>query len=238
MTLTIEERFQQTWDETLSSELGNDRSGDYQPEQFYRSGRQSKDFPNKEDPSWWAARGPGFVKSWVKWRDGSGLKIWTTPDGEPAIELDATCNRGSLKIVQVIDRVMEDADGILYVVDLKSGSSTPAWPRQLAMNNLGLQHKYGVEAKYGGFWSARKGGIDPSWSDLRIYTPDWLWEQVGRAREIRDQGLFVAQPTMLCKSACSVAPYCIAVGGALSLSLTCNSDTTNQVTSTTGESNR
>lgn len=228
VTDRIEMLWTETWDATLTQELELERSGDYQPHEFYTSGRASKDFPNKEDPSWWRAKGPGFVKSWVKWRDNSGLKIWTTPDGEPAIELDASCSNGDLEIVQIIDRVMVDEWDNLYIVDLKSGSSTPAWPRQLAMNNLGILEKYGYYAKYGGFWSARKGGIDPAWSDLRIYTPEWLWEQVRRAREIRDRGLFVAQPTNLCKSACSVSKYCVAVGGPLSLSLTCNSDTRTQ----------
>ena len=215
--MTIESRFQELWNETLQHELEDERSGDYQPEQFYRSGRASKEFPDKEDPSWWAKKGPEFVGMWETWRDASGLDIWTTPDGEPAIEIKVEAQRGTEKVLCYIDRVMVDEHDRLYIVDLKTGSQTPAWPRQLALNNLGLLHTFGVWATYGGFWSGRKGGIDPDWSDLRIYTEEWLWEQVRVAREIRDQQLFAAQPGNLCKSACGVAPYCKAVGGPLSL---------------------
>lgn len=211
----IHELWQEVWDETVQAELEHERSAGWAPEQFYTSGRASKDFPHKEDPRWWASKGPGFVKSWVAWRNACGLDIWTTPTGEPAIELPVVANQGDLEVLSVIDRVMVDKDGNLYVIDLKSGSMSPAWPRQLALNNLGLNQQFGVRARYGGFWSARKGGVDPMF-DLRIYDEDWMWEQVRMAREIRDQQLYVAQPTNLCNSSCSVRDYCKAVGGSLS----------------------
>lgn len=231
-------RFQELWDEQVQSELENERSGDYQPEQFYTSGRASKEFPDKENPAWWAKKGPEFVDMWGAWRDASGLDIWTTPDihapecsgspcegragcypSTPAIEIEVRAKRGTEELLCYIDRVMVDEYDRLYIVDLKSGSMTDAWPRQLALNNLGLLHTFGVWATYGGYWKARKGGIDPDWFDLRIYTEEWLFEQVRVAREIRDQQLFAAQPGNLCKSACGVAPYCKAVGGPLSVLL-------------------
>lgn len=205
------------WDETLTQELENERRGHYEPEQFYTSGRTSKEFPNKEDKSWWTKKGPDFVKSWVNWRNASELKIWTAPDGRPGIELEVWARQGNLEIQSHIDRVMEDAAGNLYIIDLKSGSQTPAWPQQLALNNLGLLCEYGgLQASYGGFWSARKGALDPGWFDLRVYTPEWLFDQARMAREIRDRQLFVAHPTMLCKTACGVRDFCVAVAGPLS----------------------
>lgn len=205
------------WDRQLKTELADERSGEYQPEDFYTSGRVSKEWPNKEDPSWWAKKGPGFVKSWITYRDNCGMDIWVTPTGEPAIELPVPANRGDLELVQVIDRVFIDQEGDLRILDLKSGSQSPAWPRQLALNNLGLDQQFGVKARWGGFWSARKGAVE--WEDLRIYDDDWMWEQVRMAREIRDQQLFLAQPTNLCKSACGVRPYCKAMAGPLSLTV-------------------
>lgn len=223
----IEDRWSELWDAQLQSELEDIRSGEYKPDQYYTSGRKSKDYPNKEDPDWWADKGPGFVRSWTNWRDASGLDIWTTPDGEPAIEIAVTAKRGELEVLSVIDRVMVDQNDRLYVLDLKSGSTTDAWPRQLALNNLGLLHTYGAWATWGGFWKARAGGIEPpDWFDLRIYEEDWLWEQVRVAKAIRDQQLFAAQPGFLCKSACGVAPYCRAVGGPLSISIGYNATLT------------
>lgn len=221
----IEQRFKELWDDTIDSELTNDRSGDYGPDDFYVSGRKSKEWPEKENPFWWQAKGPGFVKSWVVWRDNCGLDIWTTPQGEPAIELKVEAERDGIKILCFIDRVMVDPNGVLYIVDLKTGSQTPSWPQQLAFNNLALFQTTGYRAQYGGFWNARKGGIvgnvdtGDGFADLRIYTDEWLWDQATKAKAIRDQQLFVAQPTNLCKSACGVQPYCLPMGGPLSITL-------------------
>lgn len=215
--MNVEQRWAELWDAQLAAELENERSGDYQPDQFYRSGRASKEFPNKEDKSWWFSKGPGFVKSWATWRDACGLDIWETPDGEPGIELEVRAKLGDLQVLCYIDRVMVDQYDRLYIVDLKSGSSTDAWPRQLALNNLGLLDTFGVWAQFGGYWKARSGTIAPDWFDLRIYDPGWLWEQVRVAKAIRDQQLFAAQPNNLCGSACGVKDYCKAVAGPLSL---------------------
>lgn len=232
--MNIEQRFKEMWDAQLQAELDDERSGDYQPDQFYVSGRSSKEWPQKENEFWWMSKGPGFVKSWETWRDNSGLDIWTTPDGEPAIEIEVRAKRGKEEVLCYIDRVMVDEHDRLYVVDLKSGSRTDAWPRQLALNNLGLLHTFGVWATFGGFWSARKGSISPDWFDLRIYSEEWLWEQVRVAREIRDQQLFAAQPNNLCASACGVAPYCRAVGGPLSISIGYNATLTHNTEGITG----
>lgn len=213
--------WQETWDSVLERELEHERSGDYQPHEFYTSGRKSAKFPDKENPAWWAENGPKFVASWVNWRDNCGLDILEVTDQEtgeliPAIELPVQAERPQPygKMICVIDRVFTDGED-LYIVDIKSGSMTPAWPRQLALNNLALYETYGLRARYGGFWSSRKGGLE--WSDLRIYDDDWLWEQIRMARAIRDQQLFLAQPTNLCNSSCSVKEFCKAVGGPLSV---------------------
>ena len=205
MTDNYEVLFRQVWDEQVHETKEDKRNRGYKPERWYTSGRSSKAHPNKEDESWWFEKGPGFIKSWVNWRNASGLTFWTAPDEEPGIELPVEATRkDGLKVLSVIDRVMENADGELFIVDLKSGSQTPAWPRQLALNNLGLYYTYGVWAEKGGFWNARKGGV-ATWYDLSVYTEDWLWGQIWRAREIRDLGLFVAQPGNLCNSACGCA---------------------------------
>lgn len=213
----IKTRFAEIWEAQVQEELADERSQGYDdPSEWYVSGRSSKAYPGKEDKSWWFDRGPEFVASWVQWRDASPLEIWTTPDGKPGIEVETYATRGTLALKSAIDRVMVNEEGDLFIIDIKSGSQTPAWPRQMALNNLGLEAEYGVRARYAGFWNARKGTVDP-WYDLRIYDADWLWRQVEIAREIRDRGLFAAQPTNLCNSACGVARYCRAVGGPLSL---------------------
>lgn len=205
------------WDESLTDTAERQPSFEY--DEYYRSGRASKDWPNKETPEWWAVNGPKFVKSWQQWRQHCGLKIWEFPNEEtgelaPAIEIPTWAENGDLLLHSILDRVFVDDSGDdLYIVDIKTGSFTPPWPLQLILNNLSLYQTYGVRARYGGFWKARKGGIEPRWFDLSIYPDDVVWDWVGRAKEIRDRQLFIPSPNNLCNSACGVRQHCVAMGG-------------------------
>lgn len=210
--------WQEIWDEAAAEAA--QRAPEFPTEDYYKSGRASKAWPNKEDRGWWTENGPKFVKLWEIWRDNCGLELVELPEigtGQliPGIEIegwaegpDGTC------VKSVTDRVMTDGSE-LYIVDLKTGRMTQPWPLQLALCNLCLDQTYGVRAKFGGYWSARKGGIDPDWHDLSRFTDEWLWEQVWKAREIRDRQLFIPSPNMLCKSACGVQRHCLAMGGDL-----------------------
>lgn len=226
--MTIDELFQQEWDAAFDA--AKERSPIYDPADYYSSGRASKAYPDKENPDWWLEKGPEFIRMWETWRDNCGLEIAELPDpagtGEliPGIEYQADAHLpgapgGDLYLVSAIDRVMVDPKGDLYIVDLKTGSSTDPWPLQLALNNLGLYYTTGQWAKWGGFWNPRKGGISGEWFDLSIYDEDWLWNLVWTAREIRDRQLFLPNPSNLCKSACGVAKFCKAMGGSPSLFL-------------------
>lgn len=223
-----------TWAEYFQAEVDEaiERQPSFQESEYYAGGRRSKDWPLKETREWWAEKGPAFVLSWVRWRDACGLEIWEYPDEDgtltPAIELEVMAEKDErsktgdygqvLYVKSIIDRVMWDpASGFLYIIDIKSGSFTDAWPQQMALNNLGFKQSVAcpteVGASYAGFWKSRTGGIHPGWSDLGIYTDEWLWDQVRKAKAIRDQHLFIAQPNNLCTSACGVKKYCRAMGG-------------------------
>jgi hypothetical protein len=209
--------WQEEWERNFSDALT--RSPEFDPRDYYRSGRASKAYPDKEDPAWWAENGPRFVSLWETWRDNSGLKFSEFPDKDgvafPGIELEVYAQRDDLIVKSVIDRVMEDANGNLYIIDIKTGSRTDPWPLQMVLNNLGLFATYGVRATYAGFWSARKGGVD-QWHDMTIYDDEWAWDLVRKAKAIRDQQLFLPNPGSLCTSACGVKDYCRAMGGRLS----------------------
>lgn len=216
------------WQEALDDQL--QRHPEFDPEDYYVSGRASKLWPKKETPEWWAENGPKFVKSWEHWRVNCGMKLWEHPNEEtgelaPGIEVECWAygpkymDRDGIEIPgtqlivrSIIDRVFVDDAGDLRIVDLKTGSSTPAWPQQLALNNLCLKYQYGVSARYGGFWKARQGGV-PKWHDLTIYTDEFLWDTVWKAKQIRDRQLFIPHPNNLCTSACGVSQFCLAMGG-------------------------
>lgn len=196
-----------------------ERAPEFDQVDWYRSGRTSKAWPDKEDKRWWLENGPRFVELWESWRDRSELHIaeFVNQDtGEliPGIELEVWAeapDRG-LYLKSVIDRVMEDNKGRLYIIDLKTGSMTDPWPLQMALNNLGLEQQFGVRADYAGFWKARSGGVD-EWHPLDRYTTPWTWDLVEKAKLIRDQQLFIPSPGNLCKSACGVRQFCVAMGG-------------------------
>jgi len=211
----INELWSIVWQECYDEAV--ERSPQYEPSEYYRSGRASKDWPEKETPEWWSLKGPEFIKQWIMWRDNCGLKIWEYPDedGElkPAVEVEVWAyGPEDLQIRSIIDRVYVNDAGELYIVDLKTGSHTDAWPRQMAYNALGVLGTFEVQPRWAGFWKARSGGV-PEWFDLSVFTEEWLWEQAWKAREIRDQQLFLAVPGNLCKSACGVARFCVAMGG-------------------------
>lgn len=215
--------WQHYWDEAFDE--AKTRSPEFDPSEYYRSGRVSKAWPDKEDPAWWAENGPRFVESWKQWVKHCGFDLWECPDADgvlrPAVEVEVWYDDGTLSVRSIIDRVFVDQYGHLYIVDLKSGSHTDPWPRQLALNSLGLRSTFdGINAEdvYGGFWKARTGGVE-SWTWLGQYPDDWLIAQVGKARLMRDLELFVAQPTNLCNSACGVRQYCVAMGGKAPLDL-------------------
>jgi hypothetical protein len=233
--LSWEDYWQEALDETKARQPSFDES------EYYCSGRASKAWPNKEGPDWWAENGPKFVKSWARWLDASGLEIWEWPDDEgtlvPGIEYEVMAERHfepekdwigdstyvmqtppSLYVKSIIDRILWDStNGDLYLVDLKSGSQTPAWPRQMALNNLGFKQSVATPtergAQWAGFWSARKGGLGGDWTDLSRFSDEWMWDQVAKAHAMREQHLFIAQPSNLCASACGVKQFCRAMGG-------------------------
>jgi putative RecB family exonuclease len=201
------------WDEALAEAM--ERNPEWDLEDYYRSGRVSKLWPKKEGPEWWLVNGPKFVKSWISWRALSGLEVWEYPDqnGElhPAIELEVWAKDDAVRCF--IDRVFIDPlTDELHIVDLKSGSSTAAWPQQMIFNNLCLSDSLGARARWAGFWKARSGGVE-KWHDLSGYPDEWVRDQVSKARTMRDLELFVAQPNNLCASACGVRQHCLAMGG-------------------------
>jgi hypothetical protein len=218
----------QYWQEALDETM--ERNPSFDLSEYRSSGRKSKLWPDAESPEWWADHGPKFVQSWSNWLAASGLEIWEWPDLETGeltagIEYEVMAELPgveTLYVKSVIDRILwNPTTGDLFIVDLKSGSMTPTWPRQMALNNLGFKQSIASPtehgAKWAGFWSARKGGItggvQGNWSDLSIYSDEWLWDQVRIAKSMRDQHLFLAQPSNLCTSACGVRPYCRAMGG-------------------------
>lgn len=159
------------------------------PSEFRAGGRASKQYPSKEDSVWWLDNGPGMVEAWVNWRQGSGWQI-AEFDGRPAIELGFKFAVGDSQVQMFLDRLMVNEHGELVVVDLKSGSSSPKSPLQLAMYAYGCEKMLGVRPKWGTFWKAREGGTTPL-VDLDKYPAERIEYIVSGFDKLRKSGIFL-----------------------------------------------
>lgn len=206
------------FEQAFQDELLNQVEANPDTRSWSAAGRgKVKSRPQGEDGQWWRDNGPNMVQQWIDWRFESNWVIWTTPDGQAAIELDiiADCPTDDGRVIPVkmfIDRVMIMANKELCIVDLKSGSRTPDSDLQLAFYRYGIFQKYGIDIKYGTYWMARKGlPVDPF--SLDRYSVELMEGMFKRFRKAVDLEIFLPHPSMKCR-ACSVNKFCAAFGGA------------------------
>ena len=198
MSLTL---WQKAWDkESEGIDLTNARVG----------GRATKANPNKEDISFWNTQGPVWVEQYIAWRkQNPNWKIWTTPDGRPAIELELIPVVAGVPIKMVIDRVF-DVDGHLVIVDLKTSQNTPASTLQLGFYKLGLEVTYGQEiyeqTLWGNYYMAR-GSNTVEMVDLSSYTYDKMEFLVKGFDKARKAGIFLPN-TNSCQYMCGLTAHC------------------------------
>lgn len=190
------------------------------PDQWSVAGKnKTKSNPNGEDAAWWRANGPDMVNRWVAWRQRAGWRLWVTPDGEPAIELNIETNIPTLgepiPLKMFVDRVFitNPTTNQLCIVDLKAGARSPESDLQLGVYRYGIWRRYGVDIRLGAYWLARKDVMEPV--DLSRYTPDLMEMWFRRFRQATNSGVFLPNVTFKCR-ACPVRDYCVAFGGSRS----------------------
>lgn len=194
MSLTL---WQKAWDkEAEGVDLTNARIG----------GRATKANPNKEDISFWHTQGPMWVEQYIAWRkQNPNWKIWTSPDGRPAIELELIPEVAGVPIKMVIDRVFE-VDGHLVIVDLKTSQNTPSSTLQLGFYKLGLEQTFGIEVNWGNYYMAR-GSNTVEMVDLSDYTYDKMEFLVKGFDKARKAGIFLPN-TNSCQYMCGLTAHC------------------------------
>ena len=179
-----------------------------------RGGRATKEKPNKEDIIWWEHEGEQMALAYARFMQDSNWSIWTTPQGEPAIELEMVVRLGDVEIKGSIDRVMVTPGGEMLVRDLKTSSKPPEDNTQLGVYAAMMELTFdGLRPTFGDFFMARTG-TPTTPVPLGIYTVDLLKSEFNKAFQIRSQGLYLASPSGLCKS-CGVSRGCAAQGGDL-----------------------
>lgn len=176
---------------------------------------RKKSNPAGEDGTWWRENGPGMVDNWIRWRSKSGWRVWTTPGGDPAIELSQEFVTPSGKNIKgYIDRVFVTPEGELVIVDLKSGARTPESDLQLAFYRYCLYHTVGVDIRKGAYWMARTGEMTEVYNLSRI-TPALMNLYLKRFDVAIQNGIFIPHISFKCR-ACSHRDFCLAFGGSKS----------------------
>lgn len=215
--IDVDELFRRNLDWAFREELSNTT---FAPEDWFTAGRGKG-----EDLAWWIDNGAAIVWNFIRWYEANpDFRIWTAPDGRPAIELDLTVNFGSVPVRMVIDSVFQVGRGpnpALVVTDFKSGSTKPKGARQVAIYACGLEREYGIRPRYGSYFMCRGTGKDPE--SLTYFQPvtelsapqysyDYLANEFMRFDMAKRQGLFLASPGESCRR-CGVAHACIEVNG-------------------------
>jgi len=174
------------------------------------SGRKTSITPNKEDLEYWqTVLGPSMMEKYEHWTYTNGMSIASDLPQDAngrtrGIEYQVSYRIGSVEVLSYIDRIMQDADGNIGTVDIKTGARKQR-TAQLPTYILGLQ-KVGVPATWGSLYYARKGEHEKprfftAWNENRL---SYLYEQ---AEAMRAQGFYLPSPSEDC-SWCSVRDHC------------------------------
>lgn len=167
-------------------------------------GRASKQYPNRENREWWEDNGPILVNQYMQWKTDSGYQPLH-------VELEFDTTIYDVPVRGFIDRVYVNPDGEMVVVDLKTGQREPASQLQLATYRVALLKQYDMHVDYGSYYMARKGTLGVTWA-LHKYNEDMIGKWYHDAKRGIESEIFIPHVTSMCQT-CSVAPYCVAVGG-------------------------
>ena len=169
------------------------------------AGRATKANPNKEDATWWNTQGPIWVEQYIMWRKNNPeWKIWRTPQGVRAIELELNPVIADVPVKMVIDRVFE-VNGELVILDLKTSARRPTSFLQLGFYKIGLEQTFGVKVNLGNYWMSREAGTGEM-IDLSSYTYDKLEYMVAGFDKARKSGIFL--PNLSSCSFCGLTEHC------------------------------
>lgn len=199
----MSEYWNKAWEELKAQQLS--RTG-IEPSEWKAAGRATKANPNKEDGAWWTVQGKEMVDRWIEWRNGSHpWVLWEPTPGIPAIELALNPVWNDIPVQMHLDRVMINPDGELVVLDIKTGSRTPASDLQLGFYAAGIEAIFGIRPQYGAYWMGRSGGVNEL-INLDKYPMDTIIDIVTKFDQARKAEIFL--PNFNHCMMCSVKDKC------------------------------
>ena len=169
------------------------------------AGRSTKANPDREDAVWWMNQGSIWVDNYIMWRKNNpDWKIWRTPEGVKAVEIELNPVIADVPVKMVIDRVFE-VNGQLVIVDLKTSARRPISDLQLGFYKVGLEMQFGIEVNLGNYWMSREAGTGEM-IDLSRYTLSTLEYMVSGFDKARKAGVFL--PNLSSCSFCGLTEHC------------------------------
>lgn len=129
-----------------------------------------------------------------------------------ASEVKFSLELGDIRVIGVIDQVIEWPDGRVTPRDLKAGTKKPAWALQLAVYGLEIERRTGVMPATGEFFMLRDGNMlshDIPGTLTREALGDWFKRLDAGIRG----GIYLPNPGDGCR-VCGVSDWCRAIGGA------------------------
>lgn len=202
------------WERAFDEEV-NDISERFPDHSLWRNAG-SKEAPETYD-RWKNTVGPEQVKAYIAWRQRTGWALWTTPGGQPAIELDVGGQfPGSALVVKgYLDRVFVDPyTGRLTVVDIKTGSRQPEGPLQFGVYAAGLALNYQASPAFGYAFMTRKAILGKPFP-LSKYTPEYVGKLFGHLSRAVTAEIWPAHVGQACRM-CDVSAACFAADGEFS----------------------
>lgn len=170
-----------------------------------------------EDTERWRVMGLQFVSAYIDWRERSPWEIWTTPDGEPAIELDVSGRLPGcpVEIKAYLDRVFYDpVFKKHWIVDLKTSKRPPKNPAQFQTYAALMQVKYGITPECGVPFMNRLATVGKPF-DLAEVTPKSVGAVYGDAWKQIQSGVFPANGYDSACYICDVSAACHVKNGPL-----------------------
>jgi putative RecB family exonuclease len=161
------DEFMQDFDRLLTET--EEESG--KPRSEFKVTGETKERPQGRDQDWWNDNVTWMLQNYMNWRVSSGYQI-AKINGEPAVELEFNMDLGNGTTMRgFIDRVFERPDGMLEVVDLKTGQ-TQASVYQLVTYSYAIEVMTGgAQVDYGAFFMLAKDGAKGGHSSPQYLVP-------------------------------------------------------------------
>ena len=201
------------WAEAFNKTIGEEqeKSG-LNPVDWRKSGRATKEWPDKENGDWWNSNGLSMFINFTEVWEQLGWSIWHTPEGVPGIELEVNQMYGDILVKAFIDLVVVTDTGELAVVDLKTGRSMPS-NMQLGLYASSIEKTFGIRPSQGYYYDARKAQMIPT-QNLARWTPALFEFMFDKFESGVKNQIFLPNVGMGCSS-CSVSDYCYANDGSM-----------------------